>query len=286
MKNGWILIDKPLAVTSHDVVQRVRRKLKQRSVGHTGTLDPQATGVLIMALGQACKLAQYVLSHNKTYTFTVRWGEMRSTDDAEGDVIEVSSHRPECAQIEAVLPQFIGDITQVPPRYSAIRVSGERAYKLARQNIDCVMPERTVRIDHLRLLDCQEGWATFSVACSSGTYVRSLARDLACALGTCGYVDSLRRDAVGRIMLEMCCSVDGEMDVIYPPDTLWQDTHIVHVTSSELQTLAYGQPLPYPNHALDGPLYVRGHDAPLPASIALWRDGALWSKRYLHGGDH
>ena len=151
--NGWLVIDKPLGVTSTDVVNRVRRKLDARKVGHGGTLDPLATGLLPLAFGEATKTVAYVMEGDKTYRFTLRWGVATTTDDAEGEVVATSDIRPDRAAIEAVLPQFQGLVSQVPPAFSAIKVDGQRAYDLARDGEQVELSARPVRIDRLVLAD-------------------------------------------------------------------------------------------------------------------------------------
>ncbi len=199
---GWLLIDKPPGPTSAQVVGRLKRALRQGGygkvkIGHGGTLDPLATGVLPVALGEATKLAGYLLNGEKAYRFTVAFGTATATDDAEGDVVARSLIMPDAAAIAAILPRFIGPIAQVPPAYSALKVDGARAYALARRGEAPVMAERAVTIHALNLLAADDGAASFEVFCSKGTYVRSLARDMALALGSVGHVAMLRRIAAG-----------------------------------------------------------------------------------------
>ena len=183
---------------STQAVGRVRRLFQAQKAGHAGTLDPLASGVLPIALGEATKTVPYVMDGEKAYEFVVRWGQATTTDDREGEVIESSDYRPERAEIEAVLHRFVGEISQRPPAFSAIKVDGQRSYDLARQGDLKELPARTIRIDALRLREVIDpDHARFEVACGKGTYVRSLARDLALALGTKGYVQLLRRTRVG-----------------------------------------------------------------------------------------
>lgn len=191
--NGWIILDKPLGMSSAHAVAKIKRLFKAKKAGHGGTLDPLATGVLPIALGEATKTLSYVLEGKKAYRFEVKWGEARSTEDQEGEVIATSDVRPTRQEIETILPSFIGMIEQVPPIYSALKVEGERAYALARQGKEVKLASRTITIDRLTLLHAYPESAVFEVECSKGTYVRSLARDLAINLGTCGYLMSLRR---------------------------------------------------------------------------------------------
>jgi tRNA pseudouridine55 synthase len=216
--NGWIILDKPLGLTSAQGVAAIKRLWRQAGfpkpkIGHGGTLDPLATGVLPIALGEATKLTGRMLNGDKAYDFTVRFGVATETDDAEGGVVATSDVRPARAAIEAVLPRFTGLIEQRPPAYSALKVDGERAYARARAGEVVVLPPRAVTIHALRLVETDGETATFSVSCSKGTYVRSLARDIAEALGTVGHVVMLRRTKAGPFGLEGAISLDklGEL---------------------------------------------------------------------------
>ncbi len=211
--HGWIILDKPLGLTSAQGVAAVKRLWRQAGlprpkVGHGGTLDPLATGVLPIALGEATKLTGRMLNGDKAYDFTVRFGEATQTDDAEGAVVAVSDVRPSRAEIEAALPRFTGPIAQRPPAYSALKVDGQRAYALARAGETVELAPRAVTIHDLRLLDTDMETATLSVACSKGTYVRSLARDIAAALGTAGHVVMLRRTKAGPFGMEAAITLD------------------------------------------------------------------------------
>ena len=216
--NGWIILDKPLGLTSAQGVAAIKRLWRRAGfpkpkIGHGGTLDPLATGVLPIALGEATKLTGRMLNGDKAYDFTVRFGVATETDDAEGGVVATSDVRPARAAIEAVLPRFTGLIEQRPPAYSALKVDGERAYARARAGEVVVLPPRAVTIHALRLVKTDGETATFSVSCSKGTYVRSLARDIAEALGTVGHVVMLRRTKAGPFGLEGAISLDklGEL---------------------------------------------------------------------------
>lgn len=216
--NGWIILDKPLGLTSAQGVAAIKRLWRQADlprpkIGHGGTLDPLATGVLPIALGEATKLTGRMLNGDKAYAFTVRFGVATETEDAEGAVVATSDVRPLRAAIEAVLPRFTGPIEQRPPAYSALKVDGERAYARARAGETVVLPPRAVTIHALDLLEADGETATFSVSCSKGTYVRSLARDIAEALGTVGHVVMLRRTKAGPFGLEGAISLDklGEL---------------------------------------------------------------------------
>lgn len=195
--DGWLVIDKPYNMGSTKVVGKCRFLTKAQKVGHAGTLDPLATGILPIAFGEATKTIPFIMDAKKTYRFTVTWGEERTTDDIEGDVIETSEIRPTQDQILKALPDFIGVIKQRPPIFSAIKIDGKRAYDLARAGEAVEMKEREVEVFDLKLLESDLQSATFEMECSKGTYVRSIGRDLARKLGTLGYISMLRRTKVG-----------------------------------------------------------------------------------------
>jgi len=208
--HGWVVIDKPKDVTSTQVVGIVRRIFDAQKAGHAGTLDPMATGVLAIALGEATKTVPYAMDAEKTYRFTATWGEARDSDDAEGKVIATSPARPTAQQIEAALPAFTGPLVQVPPAYSAIKVQGERAYDLAREGEDVVLEPRTVEVHESRLLATPDpDHAEFEIRCGKGTYVRAWVRDIAKALGTVGYVSDLRRTRIGGFSTETAIPLEN-----------------------------------------------------------------------------
>ena len=213
---GFLNIDKPLNVTSHDIVARIRRELGVRKVGHAGTLDPLATGVLVMCLGSATRLSEYVMHTTKRYLAQVHFGISTTTDDAEGVITDErdASHLTRSA-VEAALPAFTGAIMQTPPDYSAIKLGGRKAYELARAGKPTDLRPRQVQIDALRLDDWQPPVALLDVTCSSGTYIRSLARDLGAALGTGAYLSGLRRMMSGCFRIEDAHSLDA---VLADPD--------------------------------------------------------------------
>ena len=214
--HGWIILDKPLGLGSTQGVSAVKRALRQggygkAKVGHGGTLDPLATGVLPIAVGEATKLAGRMLDSDKVYAFTVTFGTETDTLDAEGKVLATSDVRPDAAAIAAVLPRFTGPIEQVPPAYSALKIDGERAYDLARAGETFELATRDVTIHSLDLTPPGEGpaeAATFTAHVSKGTYIRSLARDIAHALGTVGHVTMLRRTKAGPFGLDQAISLD------------------------------------------------------------------------------
>jgi tRNA pseudouridine55 synthase len=196
--HGWVVLDKPYGMTSTQAVGKVRWLFNAEKAGHGGTLDPLATGLLPIALGEATKTVAYAMDGRKVYRFTARWGEERATDDLEGEVTATSGQRPTPDEIESLLPRFTGEILQAPPAFSAIKVAGTRAYDLARAGEAPDLAPRPVLIESLRLVEVPDAdHASFEVACGKGTYIRSLARDMGRALGCVGHVTVLRRVAVG-----------------------------------------------------------------------------------------
>ena len=194
---GWLVLDKPWDFGSTEAVSKIRWLFKAEKAGHAGTLDPLASGMLPIALGEATKTVPYVMEGSKTYRFTVAWGEERNTDDLEGEVSASSDQRPTRAAIEALLPNYRGVIKQVPPRFSAVKIAGERAYDIARSGEEIEIPAREVEIFGIEITDMpDEGHTEFEVECGKGTYVRSIARDLGRQLGCYGHVSALRRTAV------------------------------------------------------------------------------------------
>jgi tRNA pseudouridine55 synthase len=195
--SGWLILDKPYGMSSTQAVGKVRWLFDAEKAGHAGTLDPLATGILPIALGEATKTVAYAQGGTKRYRFTIAWGSATSTDDAEGEIVATSAVRPAAEAIAAALPRFTGDILQRPPAFSAILVGGKRAYAMARAGETVELEPRPVRIDALTLVEHTADASTLEMVCEKGTYVRSLARDLAEALGTRGHVVMLRRTAVG-----------------------------------------------------------------------------------------
>ena len=207
--SGWLVVDKPAGLTSTAVVNKVKWAFDAKKAGHAGTLDPDATGVLAVALGEATKTVPYITDALKAYTFVVRLGQSTNTDDAEGEILKTSDARPEDAQIKDALGQFIGDIMQVPPQFSAVKIDGQRAYKLARDGEDLELAAHPLWVDELIMTDRPDAdHVTLEMTCGKGGYVRSIARDLGEALGCFGHVRELRRiwsgpfDATDGISLE------------------------------------------------------------------------------------
>lgn len=246
--DGWIAIDKPAGMTSTQVVGAVRRLLDAAKAGHAGTLDPIATGVLPIALGEATKTIPHLSERPKAYRFQVRWGEQRSTDDREGEVVATAPGRPSAEAIRAALPRFTGAVTQVPPDYSAVKVAGARAYDLARAKAPLSLPPRIVNVYRFALTGQPDAdHAEFEVECGTGTYMRALARDLALALGTVGHITALRRLKVGpftekaAIGLDYLRGLGHSPPPIAPVETVLDDIPALAVTGAEASRLRSGQ---------------------------------------------
>jgi tRNA pseudouridine55 synthase len=249
--NGWLVVDKPSGISSAGVVARVLRELSAAKAGHGGTLDPLATGVLPVALGEATKTVSYVMNGEKTYRFSLRWGEARTTEDAEGEVTALSDVRPEPQEIEAALGDFVGEISQVPPNFSAIKVKGQRAYKLARDKNRFEIPPRLVTVRELKLLRILDrDHAEFEVICAKGFYIRSLARDLAARLGTLGHVARLRRTRAHPFTEDMAISLEklvalrhsaAQLEPLLPVETALDDIPALALTENEADALRKGQ---------------------------------------------
>ena len=252
--SGWVNLNKPAGMTSNDALMILKRALGFPKIGHAGTLDPLASGVLPIALGEATKLVSYMMEDDKVYLFAVTWGEQRTTDDAEGEVMFASDVRPTEAQIKAILPDFTGTIMQKPPTFSAIKIAGQRAYDLARAGKEFDIEARPIEVYELSLVSHTESSATFRAVCGKGTYVRSLARDMARKLGTYGYVSLLVREAVGPFSLESAISLDilGENadksaleSAVLPVETVLDDIPVLSVSDQEAVRLKNGQKLTF-----------------------------------------
>ncbi len=270
--NGWLIIDKDSGLTSANVVARVRHLTGAAKAGHAGTLDPLATGILPVALGEATKTVAYVQDGAKTYRFTVRWGEERATDDTEGEVTKTSSNRPAEADILAALPAFTGVIQQVPPAYSAIKLDGERAYDLARAGEVVEIASRPIRIDRfdlVRVIDRDS--AEFEVDCGKGAYVRALARDLGRRLDCLGHISVLRRTRVGPYReagafslakLAELCQNPAPVEYLLPVETALDDIPALAVTGPQAERLHNGQSIMVLD-ATDGPAFVKNAGRPV-----------------------
>ena len=275
--HGWLILDKPLQMTSTTAVAVIKRLLDAQKAGHAGTLDPLATGILPIALGEATKTVSYAVDGEKAYRFTVRWGSETTTDDAEGPITQRSDARPTIADIEALLPRFIGEILQTPPQFSAIKIEGNRAYDLARGGETVALEPRPVVIDKLAIVAMPgDDTTVFEAECGKGTYVRAIARDLGRALRCYGHVVALRRTRVGPFGEDQAVTLEQIEAALAPPDdpaaplpdparcgillpveAALSDIAGIAVSSSDAATLARGQPV-----------LIRGRDAPVMAGAA------------------
>jgi len=288
--HGWVILDKPVGMTSTHAVSVIKRLFTAKRAGHAGTLDPLASGCLPIAMGEATKTVPFVMDGRKLYRFTVRWGEERDTDDAEGRVTSTSEQRPSADAIRALLPQFIGTIQQVPPRYSAIKIEGERAYDLARDGTVVELEARPVEIARLELVEVPDAdHAVLEAECGKGTYVRSLARDIGRQLGCFGHVSALRRTAVGSFspesmisleQLEAIChrAASGEAslaDALLPVETALDDIPALAVSRADAARLTRGQAV-----------LLRGRDAPnFRGSVYVTVSGQLLALAELDHGE-
>lgn len=251
--SGWICLDKPYDLTSTHAVSRVRRLFDAQKAGHAGTLDPLATGILPIALGEATKTVPFMMDADKAYRFTIAWGAATTTLDREGAVTARSDVRPTRAQVEAALPAFVGDIQQIPPQYSAIKVDGQRAYDLAREGIEVELRPRAVTIHSARVSAMPDAdHCEIEIECGKGVYVRALVRDLAEALGTCGHVWDLRRTRVGSFGEAQAIVLENLEDLVHkgaaseallPVETALDDIPVLAVTTEDCFRLKQGRPI-------------------------------------------
>jgi len=249
--SGWINLDKPYDLTSTFAVSRIRRIFDAQKGGHAGTLDPLATGVLPIALGEATKTVPFLVDADKSYRFTIAWGRTTATYDREGETLAQSDVRPTLAQVAAVLPRYIGEIDQVPPAYSAIKVDGERAYDLARAGEKVELASRKVTIFDARVVDAEDAdHVTIDIDCGKGTYVRALVRDIADALGACGHVSALRRTRVGAFTEQSAVTLDSledlghkarQSEALLPVETALDDIPALAVTDEDAFRLKQGR---------------------------------------------
>ncbi len=248
--DGWLIVDKPSGIGSTDVVAICKRAFAAQKCGHGGTLDPLATGVLPIAFGAATKTVPYVMDGTKQYRFTLRLGESRDSDDADGAVTGTSAARPTDAAIRAALPAFIGDILQVPPIYSAIKVAGERAYDLARAGEQVELAPRPARVDRFELVERPDAdTAVFFVESGKGVYMRSLARDIAKACGTLGHIAALRRLRVGPFLEAAAVPLEplrtgAEPPALLPVTAALNDIPAVPLSEAEAARMSFGQAVP------------------------------------------
>lgn len=285
--HGWLILDKPVGETSTHAVAMVKRAFHAKKAGHAGTLDPLASGILPIAMGEATKTVPFVMDGRKAYRFTVTWGTETTTDDAEGSVTQTSDLRPSKAGIEAILPRFTGTVMQVPPKFSAIKIAGERAYDLARDGEEVTLVARPVEIDSLALVGHDDNTSTFEAECGKGTYVRALARDFGRILGCFGHVTALRRTRVGpfteadatplAVLDEARRSGTDVLHLVTPVDSALGEIPVVHVSRNDAGRLGRGQSC-----------LLRGADAPIEeAAVAVFSQGQLIAiGEVVHGELH
>jgi len=274
--DGWVVLDKPEDVTSTDAVTRVRRLYNANKAGHAGTLDPLASGILPIALGEATKTVPWLMEAEKVYRFTIRWGVSTATQDREGEVTATSEVRPEAAAVAAALTRFVGEVEQVPPAFSAVKVDGERAYDLARAGESVALKSRLVVVHEAALESSDADSATLKMRCGKGFYVRALVRDIAGALGAEGHVHRLRRLAVGPFSIDHAIGLDAleEMshnaaafECLKPVETALADIPALAINGEDAFKLRQGRPIVLLPHAVEAlrpqfrPRMVSGQDA-------------------------
>jgi tRNA pseudouridine55 synthase len=272
--NGWIVLDKGVGMTSTHAVAAVKRALNAKKAGHAGTLDPLASGILPIALGEATKTVPFVMDGRKSYVFTIAWGVETDTDDAEGRPVQATHRAPAPAEVEALLPRFTGAIQQVPPRFSAIKIGGERAYDLARDGEMVELQPRLVEIQRLVLVHHDGDRSVLEADCGKGTYVRSLARDLGRELGCLGHIAALRRTRVGPFSEEESVTLAGleqpvdegnpSQTVVRPVQSALGELPAINVSRDAAARLMRGQPV-----------LLRGRDAPLEGRLYASCGGVL-----------
>jgi tRNA pseudouridine55 synthase len=289
--NGWILLDKPKGLSSAKAVGKVRHLFDRAKAGHGGTLDPLASGLLPIALGEATKVIGYILDGTKGYRATVVWGESRDTDDAEGAVTATSAARPDRAAILAALPAFSGPIVQRPPAYSALKVAGQRAYALARAGETVVLKSREIEIFSLELVEMDAEYAVLDVICSKGTYIRALVRDLAEALGTVGYLGDLRRtragpfteaQAISLACLESLGHSARLAEALWPLETALDDIPALALDGDAAARLRHGQSIDVSAGLRDGIVFATSDSGPV--AMARATGGTLKPLRVFNSG--
>ena len=288
--HGWVVVDKPINMGSTPAVGQVRRLFDAQKAGHGGTLDPLASGILPVALGEATKTVPYVMEGKKIYQFTVRFGEERTTDDAEGACVARSPQRPSRENIEEILPAFVGAIQQVPPQFSALRVEGQRSYDLARRGTGVALPPRSVQIDSLSLESMSSpNEATFRVTTGKGVYVRALARDMGRRLGCFGYVSYLRRCACGPFSEQDAISLDklhqlghspALLNALLPVASALDDIPAVAINDEEMARLSKGQVISC--HEPEEGLVIRAMHGDRVVALVKVRDGVAHPFRVLN----
>lgn len=247
--NGWLILNKPVGISSTFAGSKIKRILKQKKIGHAGTLDPFASGILPLALGEATKTMPFIMNCKKIYEFTLSFGTQTSTDDTEGSTIATATHIPTHLDITNIIPKFIGKISQIPPKYAAIKIDGKAAYKRSRNGEEVTMPARIIEICSLELNSFENNYAKFTVCCGTGTYVRSLGRDIALALGTVGHLTALKRTAVGPFTLQNSISLEKLIEMgntqasfaLLPIGAVLDDIPAVTVSNKEVEHIRFGR---------------------------------------------
>jgi tRNA pseudouridine55 synthase len=242
--HGWLNINKEPNMTSFDVIREVRKKFKIKKVGHAGTLDPFATGVLPIAIGNATKLIEYLVAKDKTYVFTVEFGKTTDTLDIDGKITDSTERVPTNEECRSVINNFLGTLTQIPPKYSAIKINGKRAYDLARDNQEFEIKPRNVSVHSLELLDFDEekSHATYRVKCSKGTYIRSLARDIAESMQTLGFVIRLIREEVGSFLIDNSIKLNElSSEKVLSIEDVLDDIPVVDIDRANASKVSNGQ---------------------------------------------
>ncbi len=284
---GLILLDKPVGPTSHHVVTRVRQGTGVRKVGHAGTLDPRASGVLVLCLGAATRLSEYISTASKRYEAVIRFGTATRTYDADGEVVRHTGAAPTLEQIQAALPGFEGEIEQVPPPFSAIKVAGKRAYQLARAGDEVDLGPRTVTVYHMQVAEYRPPDLALIIECSAGTYIRSLAHDLGERLGTGAHLAALRRTKAGPFTLEQClplarfdeaCAVGAWEAYVRPASEALPDFPVVQVDEAAVGKLRFGHRLPAAPGS-SGMAQAINTQGTLVAILEAVEGGVLWHPR-------
>ena len=266
--SGWVILDKPVGIGSTQCVAAIKRLFEAAKAGHAGTLDPLASGMLPLALGEATRTVPYIMDGEKAYRFTVSWGKETNTDDLEGEATNTSDKRPTKEEILQLIPKYTGEIEQIPPKFSAVKINGERAYKLARDGEEVEIKPRLVTIETLELVESDADSATFVTFCGKGTYVRAIARDLGRDLGCYGHISSLRRTSVGpfaeddMILLDDLQQMEGDLDKLdselFTTGSAFEDIVEVQITKEQAHRLRLGNAV-----------VIRGRDAIAHADEAI-----------------
>lgn len=290
--NGWLVLDKPLEISSANALNKIKRLFGLKKLGHAGTLDPMASGVLVVGLGEATKAIEFCMDSSKEYEFTIAWGEHRDTIDIEGVVLATSDKRPTHAEIEAVLASFTPGYMQTPPQYSAVKVDGKRAYSLARAGREFELKAKFVSLEEIKIINHEDGKTALKISCGKGFYVRSLAVDLAAKLGALGYVSRLRRTRVGKFKEENAISLESLEnlvhndssrnweDLILPITAVLDDILVRQVSQSDSRLLRFGQKIKISSEYGNSKVVAVCEN--IPVAICALEDGLLIPKRVFN----